>query len=217
MRWIDPYRFGARFYDWFSGERLVYRAGRTAGIKLLNLQRGDVVLDLGCGTGLNFPKLSEAVGPEGMIIGLDSSPHMLSVARRRVQRRDLPRIHLVEADAVDFSASVIGDVLRSAGREPGVDVVFTSYALSVIPSWTEAWRSSMSVLQPGGQVCVVDMQAPTGWATLLSPLAHIACWMGGSDIHARPWTAVEQECVDVRGTRVRGGHIVARAGIVSSG
>ncbi len=216
MRWIDPYKFGARFYDWFSGERLVYRTGRRAGLELLELKLGDVVLDVGCGTGLNFPLLAEAVGPQGMIIGLDSSPHMLKVARRRVQRQKLPGVHLIEADAVDFPESVVNDVLISAGREAGVDAVFASYTLSVIPAWHDAWNSSMAVLRDGGLVGIVDMQPPTGWASLLSPLAHIACWMGGSDIHAHPWTAVHNECTEVTSTTVRGGHIVATAGTHAS-
>lgn len=216
MQWIDPYRFGARFYDWFSGERLVYRAGRRLGLELMDLKRGDVVLDVGCGTGLNFPLLAEAVGPEGMIIGLDSSPHMLEVARRRVQRQHLQNVRLIEADAVDFPASLISDALIGAGRGALVDAVFASYTLSVIPEWHEAWKSSKAVLRDGGLVGVVDMQPPKGWASLLSPLAHIACWMGGSDIHAHPWTAIEDECAQVSSATVRGRHIVAMAGTHAS-
>lgn len=212
MKWIDPYKFGARFYDVFSGERLVYRSGRVAGIDLLHLRKGNVVLDLGCGTGLNFPLLTDAVGPEGLVIGLDSSPHMLRVASRRIRRRNWKNVHIVESDAVGFSPSLVNRILNAGGRDPGADAVFTSYTLSVIPNWRAAWESAIDVLRPSGRVGVVDMQPPTGWASLLSPLAHIACWMGGSDINARPWTVVENTCIAVAQTSVRGGHIVAAAG-----
>lgn len=212
MKWINPYAFWARFYDWFSGEGLVYRAGRVAGVALLDLHEGSVVLDLGCGTGLNFPLLAEAVGPGGMIIGLDSSPHMLEVARRRIRRRGIPNVVLIEADAVGFDASLINRELAAAGRHDGVDAFFASYALSVFPSWREAWDSCRGVLRPGGRIGVVDMQAPRGAAAILSPVAHLACWLGGSDIHAHPWTAVEDEGTDVRRADLRGGHIVAVVG-----
>ncbi len=70
----------------------------------------------------------------------------------------------------------------------------------------------MAVLRGTARVGVVDMQPPTGWASLLSPLAHIACWMGGSDIHSRTWSAVEGGCTGVTSATVRGEHIVAMAG-----
>ncbi len=212
MSRIDTYKYGALFYDSISGERLIYRAGRVAGIELLDLRRGDVVLDVGCGTGLNFPLLTDAVGPEGLVVGLDSSRYMLAVAKRHIKRRKFHNVRLLEVDAVGFPADLVNAVLKDTGHEAGVDTVFASYTLSVIPKWRAAWSSSLDVLKPGGQVGVVDMQLPTGRASLLSPLARLACWMGDSDIHARPWTAVETGCVDVTTTSVRGGHIVAAVG-----
>lgn len=214
MGWFDPYGTASRFYDWFSGERLVYRAGRVAGIGLLNVQRGDVVVDIGCGTGLNFPLLSRAVGAQGLVIGLDSSRDMLEVAQRRVRRLGWNNVRLLEADAVDFAPSVVQAVLRDAGRTDEVDCVFTSYTLSVIPRWEQAWSSCLAVLRHAGRVGVVDMQPPTGWASPLFPLAHFACWLGGADIHARPWTALEQDGTDVSTRTLRGGHIVAAAGAI---
>ena len=49
----------------------------------LGLSRGDSVLDIGCGTGVNFPYLRDAVGPTGRIYGVDISPGMLRKAKAR--------------------------------------------------------------------------------------------------------------------------------------
>jgi len=43
---------------------------REQGISVLNLRKGMTVLDIACGTGLNFPYLFQAVGPEGRIIAV---------------------------------------------------------------------------------------------------------------------------------------------------
>jgi ubiquinone/menaquinone biosynthesis C-methylase UbiE len=215
VRWMDPYGGGARRYDVFSGERLVYRAGRVAGIDLLQLRRGDVVLDVGCGTGLNLPLLAAAVGPTGLVIGLDRSPQMLAVAQNRITRNRLSTARLLQADATAFTVSMVNALVQEVSHEMGVDAVFASYAMSVIPDWQAAWRASLAVLKPGGRAGVVDMQPPIGWAKMLSPLAYFACAVGGSDIHARPWTAVETDCVNVATKTLRGGHIVAAAGMLS--
>jgi ubiquinone/menaquinone biosynthesis C-methylase UbiE len=215
VRWIDPYGGGARRYDVLSGERLVYRAGRVTGIDLLQLQRGDVVLDVGCGTGLNLPLLAAAVGPTGLVIGLDRSPQMLAVAQHRITRNRLSRVRLLQADATAFTASMVNSLVQEVSHEEGVDAVFASYAMSVIPDWHAAWRASLAVLKPGGRAGIVDMQPPIGWAKMFSPLAYLACAVGGSDIHARPWTALETDCVNVVKKSLRGGHIVASAGRLS--
>ncbi len=84
---LRRYGAGARWCDVLSGERWVYGAGRAAGIELFAPSRGDIVVDLGCGTGLNFPALAAAVGREGLVVGVDRSAEMLAMARRRVADR----------------------------------------------------------------------------------------------------------------------------------
>ncbi len=212
MRRFDPYALGARSYDALSGERWIYRAGRIAGIELLQLHRGDVVLDVGCGTGLNLPILASMVGPAGLVIGLDRSPQMLAVAHRRIVRSGLGTVRLLEADAAAVTGSMITTLIQKPGSSAGVDAVFASYTMSVIPDWHAAWQASLAVLKPGGRAGIVDMKRPTGCAKIFSPLAYLACAVGGSDIHAHPWTAVETDCIDVAKRSLRGGHIVAAAG-----
>ena len=59
---------------------------RRLAVDRLALKPGEVVLDVGCGTGLSFSLVEERIGPEGGLIGVDPSPDMLAKARERVKR-----------------------------------------------------------------------------------------------------------------------------------
>ncbi|AZC13151.1 methyltransferase domain-containing protein [Microbacterium sp. ABRD28] len=212
------YSAGARWYDLLSGERWVYRAGRVAGIGLMDLRAGDVVLDLGCGTGLNFPLLHAAVGDRGRIVGVDRSTDMLAVARERVRREGWTNVTLIEADAAELDVEDVRARVAEAtgrGRAGAVDAVLSTYVLSVMRGGAaDAWRRAVTLVRPGGVLAVVDMQPPTGRWRILAPLAHLACALGGADIHARTWRFVARDAApgSVREVTVRGGHIVAAVG-----
>ncbi|GJF07940.1 hypothetical protein NGTWS0302_32820 [Mycolicibacterium cyprinidarum] len=199
------YRASARFYDLISAEWPVYRAGRIAAINLMELRPGDNVLDIGCGTGLNFSHLQRRIGPSGSITAVDTSAQMLSQARRRADSAGWHNVRLVEADATALDA----DTLRAGG---GFDAVISTYALSLMVNWPRAMSLMTVVTRPGGRLAVVDMQKPIGRARAWTPLARLACWLGGSDIDAHPWTAVESTLTDVRRASLRGGHIQVRVG-----
>ena len=211
---LRRYGVGARWYDVVSGERWVYRSGRLAGIALLEPQSGEVIVDLGCGTGLNFPALARAVGPNGLVVGIDRSPEMLDMARRRIDRAGWGgRVRLLRADAAALRPS---DITELAGSAP--DALLATYALSVIGKREEAWRRARATLRQSGRACIVDMQLPRGAWRLLSPLARIACAAGGADIEAKPWRMLERDADpgSLRRSERKGGHIVAVAGRLSS-
>lgn len=210
MPTFQRYTAGARVYDLLSGEWPVYRAGRVAGIAMLAPAPGDVVLDLGCGTGLNFALLHEAVGAGGLVIGVDRSPHMLAVARARVRRHEWSNVRLLEADAATLDPAEIRGLAASAGRD-GVDAMIATYALSVIDDWRAAWVTARAIMRSRARAAIVDMQPPTGAAVVFAPVARAACALGGADILARPWTVLVDEGRNVSERRLRGGHIVAVA------
>lgn len=206
MKRPTPYTLSARLYDVISAEWPVYRAGRVTAMDLLDLPAGSHVLDVGCGTGLNFPLLQKRIGPGGSITGVDASPQMLAQARRRSDAAGWSNVTLVAADATALGAQV-------GGREQ-FDAALTTYALSLMPRWLGALDSMIALTRVGGEVAVVDMQKPVGRAAVWTPLARLACRLGGSDIDAHPWTAMTSRVDTVRTAAARGGHIQVRVGSV---
>ena len=218
MRWkrfgIEKYTTFAPLYDVLSAEAPVYRAGRLRGIDLLHLAAGDQVVDIGCGTGLNFPLLQQKISPSGTIVGIDRSAAMLKQARRRAERNGWRNVILIEADATTLTPADVAASITAAGGRALSDAVLAAYALSLMPDWERSWANMKALLKPGGRAGVVDMQRPVGRHSVLTPLALVACRLGGADIDAHPWTAVERDCSDVIRSSVRGGHLQIRVGSI---
>lgn len=131
-----------------------------ASVNQLNLRRGDRVLEVGCGTGRNFPFLREAVGPEGCIYGVDLSEGMLRRARKLCQRRQWTNFVLIEADAANY-----------ANRELFDGVLF-SFSYNVMPHHRSVLRQVWKQLRPGGWLVILDARLPPGLlGKLIRPFA----------------------------------------------
>lgn len=117
----------AKFYD-LLGEEILgwilspfgYRSYRKRAIAAMNLQPGDTVVDLGCGTGLNFSLLEKAIGADGKIIGVDLTNAMLGQARKRLESNAWTNVELVQSDAADYSFPA------------GVDGILSTWALTLV-------------------------------------------------------------------------------------
>ncbi|MFC3299412.1 class I SAM-dependent methyltransferase [Arthrobacter agilis] len=195
-----------------SGEFPVYRAGRLLAVRDLDLAEGAQVLDVGCGTGLNFGLLQRAVGPTGWIVGIDRSPQMLARARRKAERRGWSNVILIEGDATTLSVEKVREAVRARGGRGSSDAALATYALSLMPGWEHAWERMKHLVRPAGTLSVVDMQEPQGAFAVFGPLARLACRWGGADITAAPWRGVERDCVAVRTASARGDHLQVRTG-----
>ena len=77
----------------------VVRPWRARCVVELALSPGDTVVDMGCGTGANFPALREQVGPSGTVVGVDLVGSMLRQARQRVEQNGWENVHIVQGDA----------------------------------------------------------------------------------------------------------------------
>jgi arsenite methyltransferase len=115
----------------------------------LGARPGDRILDVGCGPGFYVTELLEAVGPEGSVVGVDSSADMLAVAAQRAEGHGNVQFH--EADAASLP-------VPDADFERALCVQVLEYVRDVPAALTEMHRA----LRPGGQVLVWDVD----WATV---------------------------------------------------
>jgi S-adenosylmethionine-diacylgycerolhomoserine-N-methlytransferase len=133
-----------RFYRWnapiYDLTRWALLRGRRTAVEALRLRSGQRVLELGCGTGLNFARLRERVGATGCVVGVDLSWHMLARARRRL----LPRTYLLQADAARLPL------------DGTFNAVLLSYSLTMIPQWERALDQACGLLAPTGTLVVLD-------------------------------------------------------------
>lgn len=149
-------------------------------ISQLRLQPGDVVLDAGCGTGLNFERIQAAIGPGGRLIGIDPSPEMLAAARARVEAAGWTNVTLLEASAEE-----------AVVPEP-VDAVLFAFTHDVVQS-PEALANLLGQARPGGRVAAAGPK----WTTVAPHLNPIV-WQVASQFvttfegFRRPWAELER-------------------------
>ncbi|HEX4997665.1 MAG TPA: methyltransferase domain-containing protein [Terriglobia bacterium] len=148
------YRAQAHFYD---ATRWAFLYGRRRIIEMLDIQAGERVLEIGCGTGRNLVLIQEKLQGSGEVIAVDCSAPMLRKAAERVARAGWNNVTLLDEEYG-----------RQAVRRGEVDVVVFSYSLSMMPGWQKALSCARSELQPEGRVGVVDFGPPAAGSRLFS-------------------------------------------------
>jgi len=182
----DLYRKRAENYD--ISASLYYLIGfrfhhyRALTIDSLDLGKGDTVVELGCGTGLNFPLLQEKIGNEGKIIGVDITDKMLKKARERVRKNNWNNVEFFHGDVARYN---IPD---------GVDAVFSTFALTLSPDYDMVIRNCSESLKKGGRIAILDFRMPGGYVRYLAPLMILLTKPFGvrKELrHRHPWESVE--------------------------
>lgn len=152
MSGLAPARDHAALMDAvYRGQRHIYDAtrkfflfGRDPLIAGLKCRPGDMVLEIGCGTGRNL-SLIDHQWPGLALHGLDISAEMLASAQAKLGGRAT----LARGDATDFDAGAL------FGREKFNRVVI-SFALSMIPDWQAALEQGLRTLSSTGTLHIVD-------------------------------------------------------------
>jgi SAM-dependent methyltransferase len=134
-----------------------------------SLRPGEVVVDLGCGGGLDVLLAAGKVGPTGRVVGIDMTPEMLERARANAAKQG--------ATNVEFHQATIDKLPLAAGS---VDCVISNCVINLAPDKPAVFREIARVLKPGGRVAVSDIalkkELPPEVGTNL--LAYIGCVAG---------------------------------------
>ena len=215
-RLIETYRRKAKRYDIVSRLYPVpgypQRAQRRLAVGALGLRPGDTVVDMACGTGLNFALIQQAIGPHGHLIGVDLTDAMLAQAQQRTERNGWSNVSLVQADASEFT------------YPSEIDGVLSTYAMSHVPQVGAAIAHGATALSRGGRWAVLDLKVPDNpprWLLRLGvkvgrPLGSIDEWVG-----RRPWeslrAAMHHELDDLAWTELFFGTAFLAAGSRGSG
>ena len=153
--WADPAK-ARRLEKNYQNPEVV--AQRSAMRELLQPQRGERVLDVGCGPGLMMQELSDEVGPTGQVAGVDPAEIMIDLARAR----------LANVVANPAAALQIAGAEELPYADESFDAVVLSQVLLYVPDIPRALLEAKRVLRPGGRVLICD----TDWDSLIVELRY---------------------------------------------
>ena len=128
---------------------------RKKAVNYLSLKGGDVVIDLGCGTGLCFPLIMEKIGSNGKLIGVDISSEMLSVAEDKVKSAGWANVELVHSDIEEYEFPV------------GINSLISTGVFGYLEQREHVLKKIYKSLLNNGKVVIVDGKRPQRWPSFL--------------------------------------------------
>jgi ubiquinone/menaquinone biosynthesis C-methylase UbiE len=156
------YRKRARSYDFAVWTyRLIglrEKMYRQHTVDALSLKPGDTVVDLACGTGLNFHLLQPLITNRGKIIGVDLTDAMLEVAQRKTRSAGWNNIDFVQADIAEYEFPA------------GIAGIISTFAISLVPNFDKVIHRGAEALKPGGRMALLDIKTPERWPTWMAKL-----------------------------------------------
>ncbi|RAP32712.1 methyltransferase type 11 [Candidatus Marinamargulisbacteria bacterium SCGC AG-410-N11] len=116
---------------------------------------GKTVLDLGCGSGRDVYLLSQCVGPEGQVIGVDMTDGQLDIARQSI----LPQMKAFgfKEPNVRFLKGYIEDLHECGISSQSIDVVISNCVINLSPQKQSVFNEIYRILKPGGELYFSDI------------------------------------------------------------
>ena len=115
-------------------------------LRYADIRPGDVVLDLGCGAGIDSVLAAWRTGPTGRVIALDFLPEMLERTARAAAEASLANLEPTE-----------GELEAIPLPDDSVDVVISNGVINLSARKARVMAECARVLRPGGRLCVSDL------------------------------------------------------------
>jgi SAM-dependent methyltransferase len=129
------------------------------------LQRGERVIDIGSGAGIDSLIAAKMVGPEGAVMGIDMTPEMLAKARAAGAEAGMEHVTFVDGFMEELPA-----------EDGWADVVISNGVFNLSPNKPQVLREMFRVLRPGGRLQLADIMVETEVST--SAKQKIDLWTG---------------------------------------
>jgi demethylmenaquinone methyltransferase/2-methoxy-6-polyprenyl-1,4-benzoquinol methylase len=139
---------------------------RRAGLELLQLKNGEIVLEIGVGTGRAIIEIARSVGHSGIVFGIDLSDRMIMLAQSRASKAGLEaKVELLCRDAAILPYN-----------DESLNAIFMSFTLELFdtPEIDPLLQQCKRTLKNDGRICIVSMsrQGQQNWALKIYEWAH---------------------------------------------
>ena len=189
---LQQYAWRAGHYD---HELVWFEPLRRDAIAALDLSSGQRVIDVGCGTGLSLGPLTQHLGPNGSIVGIEQCPQMLERAQERIRQQGWQHIELVSACA------------ERAPLQGEFDAALFHFTHDILQS-PAALENVLVHLRPGARVVATGLQWASPWAWPVNAFVWCAAIYSVSTLDGldNPWSCLQRylPCLEVRPTSMPG-------------